>query len=994
MLRWLTISFLIAMAAWAEESKLEPISINDIKRAKPVDFGTEIIPVFQKNCLACHNAKDAKGELVLETPATILKGGENGPAVIPGKSAESFLLKVAAHQSKPMMPPKNNKADARPLTPDELGLIKLWIDQGATGTVSVLPPLRWQNLADNFKPIQACAISPDGQFAACSRANHIDIYEIATLRFAGSLIDPAVGAADRDVVESVAFSPDGQLLAAGSYRDVKLWRLQTLAVRKLINVPEIATARLVAISPDAKQLALLTATNTIRLLNTADGKLQQELAAGETNQITAIALNPSQVAIGFNFKKIQLRNIADTNFINIETPADIRAIAFHPNNSLLEAGADNVIHVWNSTNGQKLREFSSQGRILAVSADGKRIAASDNSTVRLINFDDGKAIAELKGDRRQQENVARVQRALNFAKSETAFRKSNLEAAEKSQKAESEALKKVTEAKAAADKTLAEKNDTAKKANESKAAAQKILNDTVAAITQANANREVSQKLVETAEAQSKSAAASAAEAAQIFERAKSDRDAAYAEIINLSAAAKAAPEKTAEAHVAIDRALVIKLSFEHAQNAKATADKAVAEVMANVKSATENKTKAEKALADLTSQQKDADTKFKAAEKQFADADAAVKNAEMAVKNVETNLQGTTTVAKKADETVAEARKLLADTETAEKSAVADLESANKKLLESESKIRGLAFAGPWLIAGAEDATLRFFAAETGATGPVEKASDKPADLLAGNGREAIALSGSELLAIETTPNWKLERQIGDGSETSPIADRLLALDFSADGKLLATGGGIPSRSGELKIWNVVDGALVREIKDAHSDTIFSVKFSPDQKHLASGGADKLMKIFEVATGKFVRSFEGHTHHVLNVSWMRHGRTLASAGADSAIKIWDFASGEQKKTIGGAAREITAFQFLDGPAEALAASGDNQLRLLREDGGNIRTFGGASDYTQTAAITPDGRFVIAGGSDSQFRLWNGEKGDLIRTFPPPARSSATLATH
>jgi WD40 repeat protein len=363
-----------------------------------------------------------------------------------------------------------------------------------------------------------------------------------------------------------------------------------------------------------------------------------------------------------------------------------------------------------------------------------------------------------------------------------------------------------------------------------------------------------------------------------------------------------------------------------------------------------------------------------------------------MNLKNVETNLQGTTAVAKKADEAVASAKKLLADAEAAEKTAANDLESANKKSAESEKKIRALTFAGPWLIASEEDSTLHYFAAETGRAGPVRKISDKPIANLASNGTTLLTFSDADLNGVEVGPVWKLEREIGDGSDKSPLADRVLALDFSADGKLLATGGGVPSRSGELKIWNVADGSLVREIKDAHSDTIFSVRFSPDQTHIASGAADKLMKVFEVASGKFVRSFEGHTHHVLNVSWMRHGRTLASAGADSAIKVWDFASGEQKKTITGVTREITAFQFLDGPAEALAASGDNQLRLLREDGGNVRTFSGASDYTQTAAITPDGRFLVAGGSDSQFRLWSAEKGDLLKTFAPPSRATRSLA--
>ena len=987
----LSILILIAIAGFAEESKLEPIAIADVKRAKPVDFGMEIIPVFQKNCLACHNAKDAKGDLVLETPLTILKGGETGPAVVPGKSAESLLLKVAAHQTKPLMPPKNNKADAKPLTPDELGLVKLWIDQGATGTVSVLPPLRWQNLADSFNPIQASAISPDGQFAACSRANHIDLYEIPTLEFAASLTDPALAAADRDVVESLAFSPDGHLLAAGSYRNVKIWKLQTPTPRKLANIPAVTNATAIAFSPDAKQIAVATANQQIRIFDASEGKLIREFPA-ETNGIKNLALSSSKLAVGIGPKQIQLRDLTDTNVITFDSPAEVHAIAFHPNNALLEAGADGIIRIWNSTNGQKIREISTPARSLAVSADGKRIAAgNDSSSIRLLNFDDAKVIADLKGDRREQENAARAQRILNFAKSETGFRKSNVESAEKNQKTEAEALKKVTEAKAAADKTLGEKNEAAKKANEAKAAAQKVLNDATAAVAQANENKTVSQKLVETADAQSKSAAASAAEANQIFERAKANRDAAYADIINLSAAAKAAPDKTAEAHAAIDRALVIKLSFEHAEKAKATADKSAAEAAANAKLAADNKAKAEKSVADLTNQQKDVETKFKAAEKQFADADAEVKKAEMTVKNVATNLEGTTAVAKKADEAVAQAKKLFAETEAAEKSADAALEAANKKVAESEKKIRSFAFVGPWLVTSVEDATLRYFTADAGRPGPVFPRSS--ASQMTGASNEILFFENADLVALNIAPTWKLERQIGDGSENSSLADRVLALDFSPDGKVLATGGGVPSRSGELKIWNVADGALVREIKDAHSDTIFSVRFSPDQKHLASGAADKLMKVFNVGDGKFVRSFEGHTHHVLNVSWMRHGRTLASAGADSAIKIWDFASGEQKKTIGGAQREITAFQFLDGPAEALAASGDNQLRLLREDGNNIRTFGGATDYTQTAAITPDGKLVVAGGSDSHFRIWNGEKGDLLKTFAPPARTTKSLAT-
>jgi WD40 repeat protein len=872
------------------------IPIAEIKRTKPVDFATEIIPLFQKSCLACHNATDAKGDIVLETPALILKGGESGPGVVPGKPAESILLKVSAHLDKPFMPPKNNKADAKALTSEELGLLSLWIAQGATGAVSVLPPVRWQNLPESLNPILASAISSDGQYAAAARGNQIDIYEVPTLQYAGSLIDPALGAADRDLIESLAFSPDGQTIAAGSYRNVKLWKLDA-------------------------SVATLSTTNV------------------------------------FTNSPVTLTNYA-----------------------------------FNAAVSNALAPFFKPGALAAISTESKRIAIADENVVRLFNVDDGKTIAELKGDRRALDAAMRQQRALDFAKSETAFRKGNVATAEKNQKTEAEALKKVTEAKAAADKTLADKNEASKKANEAKAAAQKVLSDTTAAIAQANENKNLSQKLIETAEAAAKGATASAAEAAQIFTRAQGNRDAAYADIINLGAVAKADAAKTAEAHAAIDRALVIKLSFEHAQSAKAAADKAAADAAANVKTATDNKAKAEKAVADLTNQQKDLDAKFKAAEKQFADADAAVKAAEVVVKNSATNLEGTTAVAKNADEAVASEKKLLADAEAVEKQTGADLEAAKKLAADSEKKTRALVFAGAWLVIAAEDNTLRYYSAEHGWAGSVRTISDKPIAALAFDGTNLLAQIETNTLALPVRPVWKLERQIGDNSEKSPLSDRVLSVTFSPDGKLLATAGGVPSRSGELKLWNVADGSLARELKDPHSDTAYAVRFSPDQRYIASGAADKMMKVFETATGKFVRSFEGHTHHVLNVSWMRHGRTLASAGADSAIKVWDFDSGEQKKTIAGANREITAFQYLEFGSEALAASGDNQLRLLKEDGGNVRTFGGATDYTQTAAMTPDGKILIAGGSDSQFRIWNGEKGDLLKTFAPPARPAKTLA--
>jgi len=69
---------------------------------------------------------------------------------------------------------------------------------------------------------------------------------------------------------------------------------------------------------------------------------------------------------------------------------------------------------------------------------------------------------------------------------------------------------------------------------------------------------------------------------------------------------------------------------------------------------------------------------------------------------------------------------------------------------------------------------------------------------------------------------------------------------------------------------------------------------------------------------------------------------------------------------------------------QAVVSSGDNQLRLVRENGENVRSFSGATDYLYSAATTPDGKIVVAGGQDSQLRVWSGTDGKTMMTFGPP----------
>jgi hypothetical protein len=119
-----------AFAAEIDASKLPPASSKT-----GLTYETDIKPIFEKSCFNCHSAKaqKLKGKLKLDSLATALKGGENGKDIIPGDSAKSPLVAQVSHVGDPddYMPPKKAEQRNPPLTKEQIGIIRAWIDQGA-----------------------------------------------------------------------------------------------------------------------------------------------------------------------------------------------------------------------------------------------------------------------------------------------------------------------------------------------------------------------------------------------------------------------------------------------------------------------------------------------------------------------------------------------------------------------------------------------------------------------------------------------------------------------------------------------------------------------------------------------------------------------------------------------------------------------------------------------------------------------------------------------
>jgi WD40 repeat protein len=222
-----------------------------------------------------------------------------------------------------------------------------------------------------------------------------------------------------------------------------------------------------------------------------------------------------------------------------------------------------------------------------------------------------------------------------------------------------------------------------------------------------------------------------------------------------------------------------------------------------------------------------------------------------------------------------------------------------------------------------------------------------------------------------------------------SGFADKVTCIAYSVDGKFFATGGGAPTEDGEIKVFTA-DGKLFTDIKGGHSDTVFAAAFSPDGKLLATGAADKFVKVFELptavnGTAKFIKAFEGHTHHVMGVGWTPDGKKIASCGADNFVKVWDYEKGEKIRDMQGHTKQVTALFFVGKTAQFVTGSGDASVRMWNaENGGNVRSFPGAADFVYAVSASTDGTVVASGCEDGIVRVYNGANGSLMKAALPP----------
>jgi len=118
--------------------------------------------IFAQHCLSCHDSREQEGSLILETYQTLLKGGDSGAVIVPGKAADSLLVKQIEHAKKPFMPPpKKGEPARRAARMDEEFDAVLYLGPVSAITLAPLSPTRCADVAFMEMRLARMALSQD-----------------------------------------------------------------------------------------------------------------------------------------------------------------------------------------------------------------------------------------------------------------------------------------------------------------------------------------------------------------------------------------------------------------------------------------------------------------------------------------------------------------------------------------------------------------------------------------------------------------------------------------------------------------------------------------------------------------------------------------------------------------------------------------------------------------------------------------------------------------
>jgi WD40 repeat protein len=276
---------------------------------------------------------------------------------------------------------------------------------------------------------------------------------------------------------------------------------------------------------------------------------------------------------------------------------------------------------------------------------------------------------------------------------------------------------------------------------------------------------------------------------------------------------------------------------------------------------------------------------------------------------------------------------------------------------------ITGIAFAddGKWIVSTGADGTIKVWGAASRALVRTLELDAGPATAIATERRRAVTGHRDGSVAL-----WDLET--GEKLASYKRTDASIwSVAFTGDPERFAASG----HDWTVMLFDARIRSAPVQVLEGHDSAVQALAYSPASHLLASGAADRTVKLWDPAVHRLIRTYRGHNDAVTAVSVSPDGRVLASASLDGAIRLWSTTSNRTHRILRGHRGRITALAFSpDG--QLLVSAGDDGVVKLWEfrRGRSARNLHGHTGEVRSLSFAPDGRRLASAGSDGIVRLW------------------------
>ncbi len=232
--------------------------------------------------------------------------------------------------------------------------------------------------------------------------------------------------------------------------------------------------------------------------------------------------------------------------------------------------------------------------------------------------------------------------------------------------------------------------------------------------------------------------------------------------------------------------------------------------------------------------------------------------------------------------------------------------------------------------------------------------------------------------------------------AELSPQEKRVLkahrgyasTIAFSPDGQTLISG----SNDKTLRVWEVSSGKLVRTLA-GHSDAIFAVCFILDGKDVAAGSGDMDVSLWHLERGQRYDILRGHDGGVLTLAYDANKRILASGSGDTSVRLWQLPGNQLIHVLEQHRHPVRSLAFNHNGTILASGSEDFTIKLWDAKLGRFTTnIIGHTDAVITLAFNPQGNILASGSQDSTIKLWEVASGETMYTLTDHSHWVRTVA--